>query len=185
MTDREIIALLLRRDEYALGVLEEKYGAYCRAVAMRILNNDSDAEECVNDALYAAWNSIPPHKPDDLGAYMSALTRNISVVRLEKIKAAKRGGGETDLVIDELEDFFADTDTPESVMLTKEFAGLIERFLRSLPKRERNVFLSRYYYAHTYAQIASAFGISDNHIRAILSRTRKKLKAFLSKEDML
>ena len=185
MTDREIIALLLRRDEYALGELEEKYGAYCRAVAMRILNNDSDAEECVNDALYAAWNSIPPHKPDDLGAYMSALTRNISVVRLEKIKAAKRGGGETDLVIDELEDFFADTDTPESVMLTKEFAGLIERFLRSLPKRERNVFLSRYYYAHTYAQIASAFGISDNHIRAILSRTRKKLKAFLSKEDML
>ena len=185
MTDREIVELFLRRDESAISAVNKKYGAYCREVAMRILNNISDAEECVNDALYAAWNTIPPHRPDDLGAYMSALTRNISVVRLEKIKAAKRGGGETDLVIDELEDFFADTNTPESVMMTKEFAKLIEKFLKSLPKRERNVFLSRYYYAHTYAQIASALGTGENHVRAILSRTRKKLKAFLSKEDML
>ena len=185
MTDHEIIKMLFDRDEDALRIALDKYGAYCRAVASRILGSIADADECLNDALLAVWNTIPPQKPDDLGSYMSTVTRNISTRRLRKNRAAKRGGGEADIAIDELDECLAGVNTTEDEILSREFKEVIEKFLDSLSRRERDMFVSRYYYAHTVEEIAAAFGISGGNVRSTLSRTREKLGKYLSKEKIL
>lgn len=185
MTDQKIIKMLFDRDEQALKEVDDKYGPYCRCVASRILGNAADADECVNDTLLAVWNSVPPQKPNDLGSYVSGLTRNISTARLRKNRAAKRGGGEADIAIDELEDCLASTGTTESEIISREFTATVEKFLDSLSRRERDMFVSRYYYAYPTDEIAAAFGISDGNVRATLSHTRTKLVKYLSKEKML
>ena len=185
MDDLKIISLLEERNEDALAAIQDKYSSYLKRIAMNILANEADADECVNDMLLAAWNSIPPQKPDDLGSYVSGVTRNISTVRLRKNRAAKRGGGEADIAIDELEDCLAGTGTTESEIISREFTAVIEKFLDSLSRRERDMFVSRYYYAYPTDEIAAAFGISDGYVRAALSRTRTKLVNYLSKEKML
>ena len=75
MLDAEIVALYWQRDPQAIEETDSKYGSYCRAIALRICQNREDAEECVNDALFRAWRSIPPEKPAYLGAYLASVTR--------------------------------------------------------------------------------------------------------------
>ncbi len=70
MEDGEILALFEARSERALEELSGKYGKLCGQVAENILKNRSDAEECVNDALLASWNTIPPQRPDPLKTYV-------------------------------------------------------------------------------------------------------------------
>lgn len=79
--DSQIIALFFARAEAAIAALSEKYGADCRRIAANILKNTLDAEECVNDAYLAAWNTIPPQKPDPLRAYLLRIVRNIAITR--------------------------------------------------------------------------------------------------------
>lgn len=185
MTDQKIIEMFFRRDEDALAEVDDKYGAYCRTVALRITGNGADADECVNDMLLAAWNSIPPQKPDDLGSYLSGIVRNISAAKLRKNRAAKRGGGEADIAIDELEECLGCVNTTEDEILSREFTEVMEKFLDRLPKKERDMFVCRYYYAYPVDEIADAFEVSDGCVRSMLSRTRKKLGKYLTKEKML
>ena len=98
MNDPAIICLFFKRDESALSETDAKYGAYCKSVAARILENDEDAEECWSDALYKLWQTIPPKKPDDLGAYSAKVARSTAIDRLRKNGAGKRGDKVTEYI---------------------------------------------------------------------------------------
>ena len=182
MNDKEIISLFLARDENAIKETEKKYGDYCRAVAVRILNSVLDAEECVNDAYFAVWNRIPPEKPKDLGAFVSRITRNIAVDRVRADTAGKRGGSGEDLPVDELDGC---CESAESVFVAKELAAAVNKFLKRLPKRERDIFMNRYYFCRKTSDIADSCGFDEDYIRTVLARTRQKLKTYLTKEKFL
>ena len=92
MDDKELIAALTAREDGALAELQRRYGGYCGAVAYNILGSREDAEETVNDALRAAWDAIPPARPDSLRAYLGKLTRNLALKRVRFDTAQKRGG---------------------------------------------------------------------------------------------
>lgn len=82
MLDNEIIDLFYERSEQAIVELSKKYGSVCRKVARNILNNELDAEECVNDSFLAAWNTIPPQKPDPMLTYICRIVRNLSMKKI-------------------------------------------------------------------------------------------------------
>ena len=180
MTDKEIIALFNSRDERAVTELKNKYGGYIIAVSQRILCDISDAEECVNDAYFAVWNSIPPEQPDDLGAYVFRICRNLSVDRLRQNTAKKRSA---DVVM--LTEELAECESAEDEYIRGELDTLINTFLRSLKKRDRDIFLCRYYFSHSTADIADSFGMSEEYVRTVLSRIRKKLRERLEKEGRI
>ena len=92
MTDKETVGLFLKRDESALEAARRSFGAYCISLAFNVTGDRRDAEECFADALNAAWNSIPPLEPNDLGAYVAKLTRNFALETLRRRRAKKRGG---------------------------------------------------------------------------------------------
>ena len=181
MEDDQIVELYWQRNTDAISETAEKYGAYCFAIADHILHSSEDSEECVNDTWLHAWNAIPPQKPDVLRTFLAKITRNLAFNRYNARNAEKRGGGEIALVLEELGECLGGSDT-ESVYEQKELGQCIRHFVRSLPEREGNLLVRRYFFAESVAEIAKRYGLSENNVMVILSRTRKKLKSYLLKE---
>lgn len=178
MDDRKIIELFLARDERALRESETVYGKYCKAIAKNILASDEDADEVFNDTLLRAWNTIPPEEPKSLKVYLGTLARNISFDRYRKMTAEKRGGCEVALCLEEAEEFLADG---SEELENGELSRLLNDFLRSLPERECDIFVRRYFYCDSTAEIARRFVLKEPNVLVILSRTRKRLKEALRK----
>ena len=178
MTDEEIIALYIARDENAIKATEAHYGRYCYAIAYAILCDRSDAEEIVNDTYRKAWDSIPPEMPNPLKGFLGHVTRQLSLNRLDYHTAKKRMS-ELPLLLDELSECLSDGDegkeTEESVALNE----LISRFLWSQDEEARHVFIRRYWYLDSISDLAKRFSVSESKVKSLLFRTRKKLKVFL------
>ncbi len=185
MEDKKIVELFWQRDENAISVTAAKYGAYCKTIANNILHNAYDAEECVNDTYIGAWNSMPDNKPERLGHYLGKMTRWIALNRLDERKCQKRGGNSSEaLPIDELIDYVSsDTSTEETVEL-KELCAAINRFLSKLPPVDRQVFLARYWFAASVAEISGKFGFTQSKVKSTLFRTRNKLRKYLEEEGL-
>lgn len=179
MTDDEkIIELFFDRSEEAIKELDTKYGRLCRKLSHNILNNRQDAEECVNDAYLGAWNTIPPEKPNPLQAYICRIVRNLSLKRYYWKSAAKRNS-EYEIAMQEMEGYFAAPDTVEAEIETKELARMIENFLDTLSEENCVIFMRRYWFADTYAEIAGRVGISEKNVSVRLTRIRKQMKEYL------
>lgn len=182
MNDSEIIELYWKRDEQAITESQNTYGAYCYTIANNILHNCEDAEECVNDIWLRTWNLIPPQKPKYLSLFLGKITRNLSFDRWRKNHAKKRGEQEIHLVLDELKECIPASDDIEQEILAEELSEKINQFLGVLKKRDREIFLRRYYYVESTWDIANRYAIKESHVLVILSRVRKKLEQFLKKE---
>lgn len=182
MEDKEILALYIQRDEAAVAWTVRKYGSYCRAIAARCLPRREDQEECVNDVWVRAWHAIPEQRPKDLRQYLGAIARNLSFSRWRRVSAEKRGGTAVELALDELDECVPAPGTPEEAVESKALSEAVNRFLAGLSRRERGIFLRRYYYTEDAKEIAARWGLSPGNVQVILSRTRRKLRVFLSKE---
>lgn len=182
MEDSKIVELYLQKNENAIKETEIKYGAYCFAIADNILHNREDSEECVNDTWLKTWNAIPPQKPIKLQMFLAKITRNLSFNRFNTRSAKKRGGGEIIFVLEELAECLACESDIASEYETQELGQCLRRFVRSLPERDGNIFVRRYFFTETIAEIATKYGLTENNIAVILSRTRNKLRKHLKKE---
>ena len=185
MEDNQIVELYWQKNADAISETASKYGSYCFAIAENILHNTEDSEECVNDTWLRAWDAIPPQKPDVFRTFLAKITRNLAFNRFNARNAQKRGSGETALVLDELAECLGGGTDAETAYETKELRQCIRHFVRSLPEREGNVLVRRYFFAEPIADIAKRYGLTKNNVTVILSRTRRKLKAHLVKEGYL
>lgn len=185
MDDSQIVALYWARDPGAIDSTAKQYGSYCTAIARNILHNSEDAEECVNDAWLAAWNSIPPNRPANLATFLGRLTRNRAIDRLRAQQSKKRGEGAASLPLEELSELIPAGSGPESEFLFQELVQAVNAFLDTLSGTERNVFLCRYWYFDSIAEIGVSFGFSESKVKSMLHRTRKKLRRALQKEELL
>ena len=182
MEDQEILDLFFARDELAITETDRKYGAYCYSVANRILCSKEDSEETVSDTYLRAWNAIPPQRPAFFKLFLAKIARNLAFTRWRKQTAAKRGGGETELVLEELAGCIPGPERIDDQLNAWELAKTIRSFLDTLPKREQDIFLQRYFYAEDADTIAHCYGTKRANVNLILSRTRAKLKTYLMQE---
>ena len=185
MDDKEIVDLYWQRSERAIPETAAKYGAYCRRIAGNLLASPEDAEECLNDTWLRAWNSMPDQRPAALKLYLGRLTRWLCLDRLRREGREKRGGGEFSVAWEELEDCLAAPGTPEGHLEQAELAGILKRFLAGLRKEERTVFLARYWFGCSIAEIARTHNCGQSKIKTMLHRTRKKLQQTLREEAYL
>ena len=183
MDDEEIIGLFFERSEQAIQERDTKYGKTCHSLSYRILNDRQDAEECVNDAYFGAWNAIPPAHPDPLLAYIVKIVRNLSLKLYWKKEAAKRNSIFT-VAMQEIDDCIADPKTVEGDVEAKELARIIENFLDTLSEKERVIFMRRYAYADPYADIARRVGISEKNVSVRLALIRRKMKQYLMEREV-
>lgn len=183
MEDGGIIDLFFERSERAVHELSEKYGRLCKTVAHRILGDERDEEECVNDAYLGVWNSIPPQRPDRLPAYLCRIVRNLSVKKYRSNTAIKRNGA-YDLALDELEGCLPGPNTAEQTLEERALSQTIDAFLASLDGKSRVMFVRRYWFSDSIPDIADMFGITGHNASVRLSRIRAKMKRYLEKEGV-
>ena len=182
MDDKTIIDLYFNRDEQAIEKTDLAYGDYCRTVAKNILQNPEDAEEVVSDTWLKAWNSIPPNRPAHLKLYLAKITRNIALNTYRERSAQKRGGGQVVLALEELGECVPHSDAVESKVDESLLRDAIQAFLQQISKKDRMIFVRRYFYLEDTPAIAQRYGLKESNVLLILSRTRKKLKNYLIKE---
>ena len=185
MKDTEILDLYWAREERAISETEKAYGSYCYSIAWHILYSKEDSDECVNDTWLRAWNAIPPKWPDRLALFLGTITRNLSLDRWKGKRTMKRGSGEMFLTLDELAECVPDGHNTEAAVEAAELEHMLNQFLHTLPERECNVFLRRYWYVEEYGEIAKRYGMKLNTVKTSLFRTRAKLREFLEKEGVV
>ena len=144
MDDLAIVELYHRREERAIAESDKKYGTLCRSIALRLLGLREDAEECVNDTWHAAWNRMPPDRPQSLGAFLGRITRNLSVSRWRRDHAQKRYDG-IELLLSELEDCVPAPGTVEEHLERQQLARAISAWLDGLEDGDRRLFVRRYW----------------------------------------
>lgn len=182
MDDSQIIELYFERNENAIKETELKYGALCFGIANNILNNEADTEECVNDTYLSVWNIIPPQRPNNFKAFVSKITRNLSLKRIEFNNAIKRSA-DTIISLSELEDVLP-SKSVQSEIEDEMLGKLISDFLRNEKEGARNVFIRKYWYFDTVADIAVRYSFSESKVKSILFHTRNRLKDYLKKEGV-
>lgn len=185
MEDAQIVSLYWDRDESAIRETETKYARYLTKIACNILNDVEDSRESVNDTYLAAWDSIPPHRPGILSAYLAKLTRRISIDRLRYRTRDKRMGSEYALSLEELGDCVCGGDTTQEAVNEKLLADAIGIYLRLLPEDARTAFVGRYYFLDPLKEVAAYCGMSESKAKSLLYRTRVGLKEYLQKEGYL
>ena len=185
VNDEKLIGLFEARSERGIEEANRAYGGLCRSIAMHILSDSRDAEECVNDALLHVWNAIPPQKPQKFSAFFASVTRNLALNRYAANRAQRRGGGQVPLVLEELSECISAPERTEQVIDRMALHDTLESFLRSLPPKQSKVFMRRYFSMMSVADIAAEMKISESTVKSILRRTRTKLHERLEKEELL
>ena len=183
MDDNKIVDLFFERDERAIELTEEKYGKYCFAVAFNILNSTEDSKECVNDTYKRAWDTIPPKKPERLGAYLGKIARSIAINRYNFNKADKRNEN-LRVTLTEMEFFLPSPDFAEDAANAVAFSEAINAFLRGISVEKRNIFIQRYWYHMELKDIARENGMKESSVKVCLLRLRNDLKNHLEREGI-
>lgn len=183
MEDEKIIGLFFQRSEQAIQELNQKYGKLFHALALRILNDRRDAEECVNDAYLGVWNAIPPQRPQVLSAYVCRIVRNLALKAYARNTAAKRNSA-YDVTLGELESCLPAPGTVERELEARELVRVVEGFLDTLSRENRVIFLRRYWFADSYQDIARLVGLSEKAVSVRLSRLREKLRQYLMEQEV-
>lgn len=182
MKDDEIIALYFRRDEDAIRQTELAYGGKLYNLSYRLLWNREDAEESVSDTYMKAWENIPPTKPTFFYAYLAKICRFLAMGKLDWNNAAKRKAEVVELS-DEMENCIPDL-SREMQIQSRELGALLNEFLGTLSPENRKIFMRRYWYAESIAEIAQRFHLGESNVKTKLMRTRNALRSFLEKEGI-
>lgn len=182
MEDDQIVRLFCQRDEAAIAETEDKYGSFCLGIATRLLSDSEDARECVNEALYQAWSRIPPQRPEKLGPWLGRVVRNTAVSLWRRNHRQKRYNG-LDLALSELEDCIPSQEDPQQEIEGVELGRTINRWLASLKKEDRVLFVRRYWHGVSLAGLAKEAGVPPEKLAQKMYRLRQRLKTFLEKEE--
>ena len=172
MEDSQIIKLYFERNEDAIRETDEKYGHYCFSVAYHILFDQEDSHECVNDTYMKTWQLIPPQKPNRLQYFLAKITRGFALNQLRTQTRQKRGSGEYEIALEELENVLHTNQDPSESFAAKELSETINAFLKHQKKRDRNVFIRRYFYLETAKEISKRYGLNESNVNVILNRMR-------------
>lgn len=161
LSDEEIIALFWERDEMAIAETDAKYRRYLFSVAYNILADSEDCEECLNDTYLGAWDAIPPERPRVLRAFLTVIMRRCALNRYNFRSAAKRVPSSMTSSLEELEGVLFDEERTDEAQA---LGAIIEAYIRSLSKRRRYVFMSRYYVSKPIDRIAEELGVSRSTV---------------------
>ena len=184
MNDDQILDLYWARSESAISETEKKYGRYCYSIAYQILSDEEDVKEVLNDTYLKVWNTIPPLRPSILKLYVGMISRQLALNLYEKHHTQKRGG-QVLLVLDELAECIPDRNSSMDISEKLALSDVLNRFLWALPQKTRNIFVRRYWYMSSIAEIAKDFSMKESNVTMHLLRTRKKLEKFLVKEGFV
>ncbi|MBQ7700122.1 MAG: sigma-70 family RNA polymerase sigma factor [Clostridia bacterium] len=183
MQDKQIVDLYWARSEDAIRQTEIKYGKMLYSVSYSLTSSSRDSEECVNDTYLQAWKRMPTDRPDMLGAYLAKITRALSVDRVRRETAEKRGGAGA--VTEELSELIPSDFSMDEHIDNEALKQALDGFIKSLDKQKRVVFVKRYFFCLDIETICAQTGLGKSAVKTMLMRMREKLGNKLREEGLL
>ncbi len=183
MEDQKIVEQFFARNENAIRETDQKYGKLCTRIAYNILNDMYDSEDCKNDTYLTLWNRIPPSHPQNLRAFVCKIARNLALKKLEYNTAKKRSSF-CEVSLSELDEVLPDAAIEEETDV-EELGRLLNAFLGGEKKENRVIFVQRYYFYESIAEIAKRNKISESKAKSSLFHMRNRLKTFLFEKGVL
>ena len=184
INDQQILELFWQRSEEALDATMQKYGRILHKVSQNILHDSQDVEECINDTLYKAWDTIPPKRPEFFGAYLAKIARNFALQRWRAAGTAKRGKGQTSLILEELGETIPNPESTEQSAEYSHTLRVINMYLGQMDPDVRVIFVRRYFFGDSIQDICKRFNTSPSKIKSALFRARLKLRTILEEEGI-
>ena len=184
MKDEKIVGLYFQRSENAIAETDKKYGGACRTMTYNILGSREDSEECVSDTYMKVWEAIPPSRPEKLGSFVLHIARNLALDLFRRRGTARNGSGYSSVSFDEIAECLPSPESVEGAADRRAVLAALERFLSGLSPDKRSMFVRRYYYCCTFAEIAADMHTTEGRVKMSVGRTREKLRAFLEKEGI-
>lgn len=184
MEDTAIVDLYWQRSDQAISETDRKYGRYCHSIAFNFVRNNEDAEECVNDTWFRAWNLMPDKRPSVLSSFLGTITRNLAISMYRGKTSKKRGRGEILLALEEMSECVPAGADIEREYESKEFEDAVGTFVEHLPEAEQKVFVARYWYLASVAEIAERMHFTPGKTKSMLFRIRNKLRVYLREEGL-
>ena len=185
MSDEQIVELYWQRDEQAIKETDFKYKKFLLSVAMNIVHDMCDSEECLNDTYIGTWDSIPPARPILLQSFVATIMRRTAINRYNANKRQKRIASEFTVSLSDIEDFIADEGDMQAEFEAKELAKTISNYVRSLPDRQMYIFVSRFYIADPLATISKELGCSVSTVKREIEAIKIGLKKQLESEGYI
>ena len=180
MDDSQIVELYLSRDESAIAQTSQKYGTKLRRIANNVLSDIDASEECENDAYLQTWNLIPPNEPRTyLFAFVGRIIRHLAIDRLRYDNRQKRYALFCELT-DEMQECLPGNSNVSQEIDAKELTQLINEFLESCTEEQRNIFVRRYWYFDSVADICAKYSLPQSKVKTALFRMREKLQKRLT-----
>lgn len=181
MDDAVIVELYLSRNESAISLTAQKYGARLRTIANSIVDDLPSAEECENDTYLAAWNLIPPNEPRTyLFSFLGKITRHLAIDICRKNGSRKRQALFCELT-EEMEACIPSRSDVEESFNGRELEAAINSFLETCPLVQQNMFVRRYWFFDSVPEISRRYGCSQSKVKTTLFRMRTQLRDFLKK----
>ena len=181
LADEDIIDLYWQRDERAIDETDFKYRRYLFTIAYNILYSKEDCEECINDTYVGTWNAIPPQRPVVLKAFLTTIVRRISINRYNEMNRQKRVPSNMTSSLEDMENFMS-CDSLISEIDEQRLGRVISDYLRTLSKRQRYIFMSRYYVAEPIDKIADELCVSKSTVNKEIALIKEGLRTALEKE---
>ena len=171
MDHSELIRAMKDRRSDALPRFQTAFAPLVKYIVAPFLPDGRDREECLSDVFMKAWESIGDYDPEKgtVTAWLGAIARNTALNR-RRANERRREDGPPDEALP------APGDGPEEAALRAEAVRALWRAVDRLDRRERDLFLRKYYYYQPTAQIAAELGLSLRAVEGKLYRVRKRLQ---------
>ncbi len=179
MSDEEILRLMQSEDEKGLEELMKTYSRLAEAIAAGFLKSEEDRQEAVSDTFYKIWRTRMEIDLSRAGlkSYVSMVARSCSINKLKTIQSFEP-------LPDDERDLGIEVDLTND-LAAKHNEKVIASCIRGMPSPDREIFISRYYYAKPIPVIAKEHDMKEKRVEYILSKNKRRLRKALMKGGIL
>jgi RNA polymerase sigma-70 factor (ECF subfamily) len=181
-SEARLLAGLQSGDEVAFEVLVRTYGGRMLAVTRRLLQNEDDARDAVQEAFLCAFRSVQQFRGQSrLSTWLHRIAVNAALMK--RRAAASRPETAIDPLLPE---FAADghharpvETLPEAALMRREARQLVRAAIARLPENYRTVVLLRDIEELSTEETAQTLGITTTAVKLRLHRARQALRTLL------
>jgi RNA polymerase sigma-70 factor (ECF subfamily) len=189
--DHELVLRAQRGDKHAFGMLVDKYQRKLARLLSRMIRDQSEIEDVVQESFIKAYRALPNFRGDS--AFYTWLYRiGINTAKNHLVSLGRRPAVSTDIEIEDAENFdsgdeLRTMETPETALMTKEIAQTVNDTVESLPEELRTAITLREIEGLSYEEIATIMSCPIGTVRSRIFRAREtislKLKPLLDTHD--
>ncbi|HSV12354.1 MAG TPA: RNA polymerase sigma factor [Hanamia sp.] len=179
MNERELIALLKKKDRQTFKLMVETWQGMVYNTALGLLQNAEDAEDTAQEVFIQVYESVSTFKEESkFSTWLYRITVSKSLDHIRKKKRKKRFAfiqslyGKNDGQMIEPPDFFH----PGVKMENKENAAVLFKAVNELPANQKTAFILNKTENLSYREIAEVMESSESAVDALLQRAKKNLQ---------